>query len=418
MVNVKFDGPLMNIFSTMGTKSNNDSWLLSQREIEDFYRNHKYIQKIVDILPEDALAQLPRWNISEGDSNALLSAYLDIEAIGQPLEELTISEAIATAAIYGRLYGDGFLFIGLNDGKDNSEPVDLTAIKSIDWVATKHRYQVGLDYTRDSYHVYIDPSQQSLGNLVFHKSRVIRIPGIKLHGQMIYDNGGYNDSVIQSVYREYLAYKKAVISSSEMISSHSVFKYGLKNLKSLVLSGKESALKQRFSSLIEGLSTVGGLLFDKDTEDAEFITRSYGGVDRILKQLQDWFVGAADMPRGKIFGTAASNSLSDASEGERWAWNEYVARYQQARIYPAHHKLALYILASQGISDISYNHSYPAHYQMSEKQIAEIKKLNADTDKIYFDMGLDSEIIIHDRFGGAEYGSNIVLPKNWTLNKS
>ncbi|MGK7892358.1 MAG: phage portal protein [Xenococcus sp. (in: cyanobacteria)] len=407
------DGTLLDVLNKFSTKRATGSSIFSQQELDLCYRDSKIIQNVVNLKPEDATKYLPQWNLTKGDVDRLRGDYLGIRVIGQPLEELNVQSGFAKAGRYGEHYGDGFIFLGVNDGLNPKEPVDEAKIKSVDWMAIMHRYEIGVDQVQRGYRVHLNPISEIPGNqMLFHQSRVLRIPGTVLHGNMLTSNGGFNDSVIQTVYNAFLDYSQAIASSVGMVESHSLFKYKLKGLASKTQKNKPETLRKRFEAIIQGISAIGGLIFDADTEDADFIQRTYGGFDKILDKIELWLLAATGMPRGKVFGNAAISALSEAGESEKWAWNEIIERYQRNKLLPAHNKLTRYLLAAQGITERNgvYTISYRPHYQLTEKQLAEVKHINAETDKIYKEIEvLDPEIIRKSRFAGSEYGQDIIL---------
>lgn len=391
----------------------NNYFILNQTETEELYRSHRHVQNIINLIPEDTTSSLPIWELDKGDTQDILAAFKQVEAFGEPLQTIDIWGAFELAMKYARQYGDGFLFIGVDDGLDPVEPVDWKRVKSIDWVKAFHRYEVGLDYRRECFIKTLDKQRQGEGepSIYFHRSRVIRFPGIQLYGLALASNGGFNDSVLNAVFKQHCSYLEAVNASANMLKSHSVFKYGIKGLRSLLTrKTAQQEIKSRFESLMLGLSTVGGLIYDADGESGEFINRNYGGVKDILEHLQDVFISVSGMPRSKVFGNAAIGAMSEASEGDRWNWNEIIDRNQNSKLKPAQMYLTKLILASQGKYETEFDIKYHPHYQLTEQQQAELKKANAETDKIYIDAGvLDRQEVRDSRFANSDYGNAIVL---------
>lgn len=196
-----------------------------------------------------------------------------------------------------------------------------------------------------------------------------------------------------------------------MVQSHSVFKYGFNGLgKALSNENGKRLMRDRFESIMVGLSTIGGLVHDNNTESAEFIQRNYAGVVDILKHTQELFISVTGMPRGKIFGNAAIGAMSEASEGERWEWNEIIARAQSSRLKPAQMRLTELLLAAMGKTGIEFDIKYKPHYQLTEKEHAELRFKNAQTDKMYLDLGvLSAQEVRESRFGSSDYGNSITL---------
>jgi phage-related protein (TIGR01555 family) len=416
---LKADGILQNLYSSLNTKRSGlpgsarslieSGTCFSDEDINRIYVQHRFIQNTINLIPEDCNLHQPDWKTDRVDIQELRDYYDGIEAVGEPLKRIDLQGAFTLAMVYGRKFGDGFIFLGIDDGLDPSEPVDYTKIKAIDWVAVKHKGEVGLDYLNDCFLCYFDPLNKLPNTtLKFHQSRVLRFPGIKLHGQTS-SYHGYNDSVITSVYSAYLRYLGSLDSGADMLASHSVFKYGLKGLGDLILKGRQQAIKDRFLNILEGLSSLGGLIYDSNTESAEFANRSYSGVKDILEHLQEWLIACSGLPRSKIFGNAATSSLSEGSEGDRRIWNEIISRHQHTILKPNQLLLGKYILAALGVKALRLDIEYPPHYQLSALETSELKFKNAQTDKIYHEMGVPAEEIIKARFGGTKYEENLLI---------
>jgi phage-related protein (TIGR01555 family) len=401
---LKTDGVLQNLYNSLGSRRNTPaSRYLSDLEIDCLYEKHKFLQNIVNLIPEDCNLQQPNFRTDSIEVQEIRDYYSQIEAIGEPLKKIDIQGAFTLAMAYGRQYGDGFILLGVDDGLDTSLPVDLSKIKSIDWCAVKRKGEIGLDYLNNYFLCYLDPLDSRLPktNLKFHPSRVLRFPGVELRGYQ--GNAGYNSSVINSVYDAYCAYLGSLSSGSDMLASHSVFKYGLKGLGELVVKGKQQAIKDRFLNILDGLSSLGGLLYDANTETAEFANRSYAGVKDILEHLQTWLIACSGMPRSKVFGNAATSALSEGSEGDRRIWNEIISRYQNIYLKPNQLLLGKYIMSAKGVKNPRLDIEYPPHYQLSALEVAELRYKNALTDKIYGELGIPTEKILEARFGGTKY---------------
>ncbi len=405
------DGILSSLYNRLSPKRSQveTPTYLSDNELDFIYTQHRFIQNIVNLIPEDSNLHQPDWKTDQVEVQQLRDSYDKIEAIGEPLKRIDIQGAMTLAMLYGRKFGDGFIALGINDGLRAEEPVELSKIQSIDWVAVKHKGEVGLDAINDRFLFYFDSSNSTSfrGTIAFHSSRVLRFPGIPLYGRVSSNCHGYNDSVITAVMRAYQRYLGSLDSSADMLGSHSVFKYGLKGLGELVVKGKQQAIKDRFLNILEGLSSLGGLIYDSNTESAEFTNRTYAGVENILQHLQEWLIACSGLPRSKIFGNAATSSLSEGSEGDRRIWNEIVSRSQHMTLKPNQLLLGKYILASLGVKSPRLDIEYPPHYQLSALEMSELKFKNAQTDKIYHEMGLASELILEARFGGTKYEENI-----------
>ena len=199
-----------------------------------------------------------------------------------------------------------------------------------------------------------------------------------------------------------------------MLASHSVFKYKLNGLARLTNQENTELLQARFMGIIKGLSSMKGLFFDAQQEDADFINRTYGGVDALVNSLRDLFVSVAEMPHSMLFGTPTGGAFSESGASDRYEWASNVASYQRSEFLPNHTELLrLSCLAKDSPTRGGYPEDlsieYPSILQLTAKEKAEIRKIHAETDAIYIDKLVLSPLEARERFAGSVYYDEIDL---------
>jgi hypothetical protein len=198
---------------------------LTQPELQALYRKSKICEKVVDLLPKSATAS--NWlEITAGQGRKGVPA----KAL-QYADDLRFRHAVQEASIQGRLDGDGFIILGIDDGRLPYEPVNEAAIRQISWVYPIDRYRLIPEVNSGrpghpeyfSYYLSHDealPAQQGQTQQLsgkLHRSRVLRFPGKKLYGDMIRQNAGYNDSVLQTFWSSFAKYLTAIEYSTRMV---------------------------------------------------------------------------------------------------------------------------------------------------------------------------------------------------------
>jgi len=431
------DGALINAFQSISNRLSgfggsrdpasaieiNSVQSFSEETLSAIYRGYKLIQKIIDSLPEDANAK--EIVIKQGknaiDTNAILSQWRKIEVNCIDRTTKGVASAFVEAGILARLYGNAYIIIGVNDGQeDYSNPIDINNIKSIEWLAVRDKTQIKpIALDRNRYQVILDnrnqlPKEGATNQI--HASRILRFHGTKLRGHMTrLGNQLYeDDSIIQSIFNEFTAYIMGLNSGASMLNSHSIFKYKLNGLAQLTKQQNTEDLKNRFQSILYGLSSIRGLVFDAQNEDAEFINRNYGGVDSIIIAIRDIFVAVSGMPHSLLFGSPIGGAFSESGASDRYMWANTIERYQRNQLLSLHTELLrLSCLAKESPTNGFYPEDllieYPSSLQLTRKEIAQLKKMNAETDKIYSQLGALSSSEIRNRFSGAEYSDEIVL---------
>lgn len=431
------DGALLDAFSAVSNKllgfgSNRDplnsntfsgGLRLNEESLTAIYRSSKLIQKIIDRCPKDATCHEPI--IKQGDNgtvdtDAILSKWrnLEVNAIGDTYRG--VNSAFEEAGILARLYGNAYIIIGIDDGQDFDQPVDEANIQSIRWLAVRDRTFIKpIPSDRSLYQLQISienelPDGES--GLKIHRSRLLKFHGNRLRGYALKQSGRVyeDDPIIEALFEQFCSFLTASRSGASMLASHSVFKYKLNGLARLTNQENTELLQARFMGIIKGLSSMKGLFFDAQQEDADFINRTYGGVDGLVNVLRDLFVSVSEMPHSMLFGTPTGGAFSESGASDRYEWASNVASYQRSEFLPNHVELLrLSCLAkdspTRGIYPEDLSIEYPSILQLTAKEKAEIRKIHAETDSIYIDKFVLSPLEARERFAGSQYSDEIDL---------
>lgn len=378
--------------------------ILHQSDYEALYENHRFFQNLVNLIPEDANQDYPRFLVDDEalESDEILKDLLNVKCVGEYLEPIDIRGALLLAGVYSRLYGDAFIFLGIDDGQKSTEPVDWDNVKGLKWAIVRNKYEVGLDYFNDSvdyYSTQITRESLQQGDLAqtsqkFHISRIIRFEGTERHGEA-FNSDGFNMSVIDGVFHAYKLYMSALTNGADMLDSHSAFKFGIKGLSAKATKANMvTALRRRFENILDGIRIIGGVMYDQDLEEAEYIQRSYSGVNDLMNHLQEWLLGTSGMPRHKLFGASAQGSLSEGSEGEARQWAETIERYRCMQVIPAYEYLTKIILAARKVDTgcrVEFEEFLkikPIEEQERNLKTAQVRKTRAEEFKILIESGV------------------------------
>lgn len=438
MVEQHFDGALIEAFSAIAGKQGrlggsvdsnsvleiNCPTYLDRAQAQNLFRSSKLIQKIVELLPQDAGLFMPEWILGESgiEASEIENYFKDIECLGVNLPyKRNPLNAFVEAGILARLYGDAYILLGIDDGLEPSLPVNEKSIKSVSWVAVLDENRVSYDPMKGGYFVTqaINKEFNTLSG-IYHASRVIHLTGHRLPGDLYINNGYKNDSVIVSLIKEFSDYVLANQASSVMLQENDIFIYKIKDFSKLIAQ-KGKALVDRLYSILTGKSVVGGLVMDADKEDGSFISRSYGGIKDVLNALLDAFVAVSDMPRSKLLGSSNSSAFSEGGLSDRWEWKDCVARYQNLHWRSGLEELTRYIFLAKdsptkGVIPKNWKLRFKPVFQLSDQEKAELDYKNSQTDSIYFAMAdaggsvISALEIRESRFESGD--SSIVLNSN------
>ena len=327
---------------------------MGRQELQALYRQSVICQKVVELLPKAATAT--NWlelTVGKGRRGIPDKAM-------QYANDLQLRSKVREAAILGRLDGDGFLVLGVDDGQAPEKAIDESRIRKISWVEALSRYQLFPDHNagrpgKPEYYSMFLRRQEALGGQYttgkIHRSRVLRFPGKRLYSDLISLNSGYHDSILQAFYQSFIKYLVATEYSARMVQDYNLFIYKLKGLSQLILQGKESDILKRFRAIQLSMSSLGGLAMDSENEDGQFISRNFGGLDQIIDRLKEDTGAAAGMPPTKLWGSSQKRALSNSAEGDKFEWADCVADWQAETLdEPLHEFFRLSLLAQNGAS--------------------------------------------------------------------
>jgi phage-related protein (TIGR01555 family) len=402
---------------------NSNIRLLNELERNALFRTSRIAKKTVTLYPISAARGWCKHVCSNTDFNSD-----DLEKYFNNLQRGSLRESFKEVSIEARLHGDAYLLLGIEDGKEWYEPIDEKNIKSFRWVEPLFYGECEPDFfnnIRDPERYMVTTSaNRDLEStfLYFQKSRIIRFTGDRLYGSAMRYNNGKNDSVLESFYQAFSAYLQSVLVSSAMLEDYSVFKYKLKGLAKLVLDGRSDDILQRFLTIQMGMGITKGLVVDADNEDAEFVSRNYGGVKDIIENLTQQMVANSDVPRYKLLGESDSSNSSGGkkAEQERFEWAGLVNEWQEENWrYPLQYCQKLAFLAKDGITrgqiPTSHDVEFENTLQLSPVEEGEMRLTKAKENEINIRSGIYTPFEVREsQYGHNTYSSEINLDEKIT----
>lgn len=159
------------------------------------------------------------------------------------------------------------------------------------------------------------------------------------------------------------------------------------DLASAMQQGFEEQLQARIQLLTNWRSNKGTIALDKN-EEFQNISTPLGTLDALQSQTQEQVCFATGTPVAILFGITPQG-LNASSEGEIRIWENWVSAYQRSffgKSLATVIDLAQLSLFDKVDPDITFEF-VPLH-ELSEKEEAEMRKLEADTDAVYIDAGV------------------------------
>src|SRR5215831_9367061 len=340
--------------------------LLDRNTLENMYRGDWLARKICDAPADDMTREWRSWQAEQSQIKAIETVEKTVDL------RRKVNQWITKA----RLYGGSALVIGVDDGNDPSQPIDLEKCKKgcLKYVVVLHRYELNAGpriynvndpyYTRAAYYTVatpmfgfsgeggtvmpnilgqppspppgavsaVPPKQKNvvpfgksgypitapinIGLEQIHPSRVLELPGNELPDWRLAPlGGGWGDSVLQTVVDTMQGFTTTYQSIASMVSDGKLDVVKIPDMAlNLTTPGYKNKLIDRFTLSAQTKSVISALLLDKE-EDWQRVSTNYSGLPMIMHEFITFISGAADIPVSRLFGQAMGRGLEGGSTG-------------------------------------------------------------------------------------------------------
>lgn len=417
----------MNLITGLGTASrdkrlsSNVTWAsrLTQPQLEEWYAGDSMFARIIDTLPDDMTR--------EGIVVATGDSALDRE-LGEFLRELDLMDQLAWAMKLARLYGGSAMLIGANDGRRPDEELDVESVLSLDYLTVLDRWSIVP--TTD---VYDDPMKPKFGKprtyriqpvtgytqssgVLVHESRLVRFDGVKLPDRLALRNQGWGDPIGNRLYNAIRNYHVVHDSAATIVHDFTQGVYTFKGLAELLAAGPEgiAAVKTRLTELDMSKSIVRALVLDED-EDYKKLSTVVSGLKDLIEAAERRLTAESSMPHTRLLGESPGASLGEGGQAQDRQWYDHVASKQEVSLRTPIEKVVRVALAAKkgpagGAVPPEWSLAFNPLWQMTEAEAVEVRYKQAQTDKVYVDMGgLTPDEAVMSRFGGSSYSTETTL---------
>ena len=158
------------------------------------------------------------------------------------------------------------------------------------------------------------------------------------------------------------------------------------DLASAMQPGFEEQLQKRIELLTNWRSNKGTIALDQK-EEFQNISTPLGTLDALQAQSMEQICFPSGMPVVVMFGIQPAG-LNASSDGEIRTWEKWVASFRQKFYRPELRRTIDFAqLSLWGAVDQDITFDFIPLRELSEKEEAEVRKIEADTDAIYGDLG-------------------------------
>lgn len=387
--------------------------MLTDQTLISIYEAEGLGAQIIDIPAEDMVT---KWFYIEADTDNRIVKYL---------QKIGAKKATEQGLKWGSLFGSAIIIMRIDDGGRLESPVKLNKIRGIEALDVYDKRDVMIMpddlYQNKRNPKYGKPERYTVNNMTtgemfkVHESRILRFDGLSLPNYERIRNNGWGGSRLQRVYTRLRGLGESLAGVEHINSEFIMNVLKLKNLQSL-LSNKEGSTN--LFNRIEIMDMVKGLMnttvIDANEEFERVTSVGVSGLRELIDVLIDVLCGIAGIPRIKLIGDQ-SKGLGGEAAGTLRLYYDKIAHRQETELQPEMDKLCLYVkqVVAPEMNDLDVTVKFKTLYQMSDKEEAEIKLLNAKSDGVYFQSGAPIEYFLKSRFGGQSYGNNVVFPPDF-----
>lgn len=379
--------------------------------LEFLYEEDHVAGKIVDAQPDDVFRR--GWSVTTSDDDDLAESIID------ECDRLELEHHVDQALRWEGLYGGAAIFVGAEDGRSVTAPLDVSSVRRVHYLNTYDRWEL------TPYRYYEDALSPKFGRPEIYRvhprsSAVIAQVGMLVHETRLVIFGGRPTTKTQLVANQYWGvsrlvrafdavkkYGGALASTLALLADSNQGVYKIKGLMEIIRGGKGELLQARMRAIDEVRSVINALILDADGESYERVATPLTEVANIVDRFKLDVAAAAEIPVTKLFGQAPAG-LNATGESDLRNWYDRVEQEQRRRVKPALERIIRLILRSKdgptrGVEPEKWSVKFPKPWTPTAKEQSEIYQTQANADAIYVDLGvLTPAQIARARFSGSE----------------
>jgi hypothetical protein len=366
---------------------------IDQYQANSLYNTTWIGRKVVDIPAEDMTKHWREILIPDADP-AIIKTILDTE------KQLHIKTRVLTAIKWARLFGGSLLLLGVRDGKDLREPLDVNAVKQgdLEFVQVLDRHRVGTQGTNTwnpFSENYLDPMYYSIFGTDVHHSRIIKFIGLEPTYETISLYGYFGISVLQPMYETIRDAMQALAGASNLTLKASQDVLKTPQLWDFIGTEDEEKITQRFALMQAQRSMLNMLILD-DGESFESTAATFSGLDNVLDKLLSMVAGSSGIPATKFFGQAPVG-FNATGESDMRNYYDDIRSGQENMLRPRLEVLDdIMVRSSIGVMPDDYSFEFNNLSQPTMKEESEIDDKHLDKLKKLWEIGVPEEVLLKD----------------------
>lgn len=393
VINFPMNDSLRSLVSGLGTDRDKMfttgyvSNYLTDQQLFDAYRASWMPAKIVNIPAEDAVAEGRDWQAKQDE----------IEKIEAEEMRLGLWPKLIEAQIKARLWGGSAIFIGTGD-QNLSEPLDparvgagglryLTVLSRREVVAGElDTDPVSETFNRPKYYDVTGTTMMAR----IHPSRLAVFVGNPHVDPLLagVHTSGWGDSVLERVYSAVKNADATAANIASLVFEANVDVFGIPDMMANL---SDPAYSQKLIDRFALAATAKGInkaLIRDVAEEYDRKQMTFATLPDVLQKFLEIAAGAADIPLTRFLGTAPAGLGSNGDHSMKM-YHKRIATQQKLVIQPAIYRLDECLIRSAlGSRPAEIHYRWSPLDQLTEKEQAEVGKIQAETTEIYGRTGL------------------------------
>lgn len=346
---------------------------LTKALADDFHALHELAWKITDTGPLYGLRKWIDYPKLEDDQKS---------AIEKVIRQTRFRDHLKRALILNNAYG-ALLYVVLNDGMEQDEPVNYERIRGIDDIICIERGYISPIYSGRTLHheLYQIQTADEYGQTRFvnvHKSRLIRFCGSTVSADWLLQNDGWPPSKLERAYEPLrdLSMGYSLLPNIVKDIIRDVVKLqGLNELAINDCDTDQKAFNDRLDAMFLAQSMINKLVLDKEDE-YQRQTTNISGVSDLIRLLERRVVAVSGLPHSYLLGESPGSSIGGQSgESQDRDLNKAVECYQEDEIRPAIEQFMLFVEPIVRVENIEFRFN-PLSSQSTEQQANTLKAVS------------------------------------------
>ncbi len=390
---------------TMGMGGNRDPLTTTQHILSDrisiheadaMYLNDWLGAAVIDTIPDDAVRQ---WREISGLEGGDLIRFQEAE------KEFQVSQTIAQAMKWARLYGGAGIIMGIDGTGEMHEPLDVERVRpgALKWLSLIDRWHLipmQIDFSNPLRPNWGRPERYTAygGNDPVHRSRILFFYGTPLPYHLAIRSHFWGGSVLERVKDAIEHAGIAQYGIAKLITEAKVDVFGVPNLFDRLKTKEGTAVVQkRFEIANLHKSVWNSILMDSEETYVQKTGALSQGLAGLLSQFLQVVAAASGIPVTRLLGTSAPG-LNATGEEDTRKYYDRVSSIQGDTIEPVLKVLDQVMLRSVlGNAPDEFESEFESLWQLSDVDRATTQLQDSSRDERYLDMGVILESHVAER---------------------